>query len=460
MLTLFMVDVPSDGACFLHCLVAFAQDYRERDIRCSVIPTEVQQIRREICDFLVENRDNPIFVGGTTPFKRIKKTYFPKSGHRDSIIDSDYNKRVVDAGLSIAAYPYCVSTFDEYIEAMMNPHAFADEIFVEAAGILYNLKLSVFSEMNPNVHAPIHEKTDDDLLDILVEQGFNVELAKLALLKVNRDLQKAIDDLCSQPQLSSEPSEKPPPMFHCQSYNIDDGIYPITILNNQNHYQLILGTICNHTVQAPPALSCGGYSEGGSAAFSAQPAPSSRTPSAGGGGAAAVPAQTSPSSRTPSAGGGAAVPHQSPPSFGHAQPTFESPFVISARSLYDSVFSKPDGFFRAIQQIFEKKGECPEHFKVTGLNIPSSCAQSIQLYGSFPVSTSTKDPENYYPCRGTKFVFGDGSFRKYDGSVDTLSIPENKTNFSEEILKYWRDSNRVLVEIHFERCALKQIPRE
>jgi hypothetical protein len=189
-------------------------------------------------------------------------------------------------------------------------------------------------------------------------------------------------------------------------------------------------------------------------------APSSRKPSTIGGGAAAVPAQTSPSCRKQHSarGGGAAVLHQYPLSFGHAQPTFESHFVISASSLCDSVFSTPDGFLKAIQQIVQQTGGCPKHFQVTGLNIPSSCAQSIQLYGSFPVST--KDHKNYYPYRGTTFVFADGSVKKYDDSVDSLSIPQNKGIFSGEILKHWCNSNRVLVEIHFERCALKPIPSE
>ena len=194
---------------------------------------------------------------------------------------------------------------------------------------------------------------------------------------------------------------------------------------------------------------------GDAAAVPAQPLSSSRESSACG--SAAFSAQ--PSSRKPSeGGGGAAVPHQSPLSFVHAQPSFYSPFVIAASYLCDSIFLTPDGFLKAIQQILEqRRGECPKRFQVTGLNIPSSCAKSIQLCGSFPVS---KGKENYYPCRATMFVFDDGSVKKYDGSVDSLSIPQNKAIFSGELLKYWCDSNRVLVGIHFERCALKPIPSE
>jgi hypothetical protein len=228
---------------------------------------------------------------------------------------------------------------------------------------------------------------------------------------------------------------------------------------------------------------------GGAAAVPEQPAPSFRKPSAGGCGCAdaepsfgnaqasrqprihttkemwqaynncgaEVSAQPAPSSSKSSASGGAAaeVSHQSPPSFSHSQPSFDIPFVILASSLCASVFSKPDGFFRAIQQILEERGECPKRFQVTGLKIPSSCAESIQLYGSLPVSN---DETTYYPFRGTTFVFNDRSVKKYDGSVDTLSIPHNKEKFSRELRKHWRDSKRILTGIQFEQCALKQIP--
>ena len=476
-MTMLMFDVPSDGACFFHCLVAFAQDYEERGIKCSRIPTDVQEVRREICDFLVQNRDNPIFVGETTPVKRIKKSYFPKTGRREHIIDPDYNKRVVEAGLSIAAEPYRVSTFDEYIEAMMSPHAFADEIFVEAAGILYGLTLNVFSEIIPHVPAPIHEKTGDDFLDILVEQGFPVDIARSALLKVNRNLDKAIENLLSQPQLSSEPSEKPPSMFHCQSYNTDDGIYPITILNYQNHYQLILFTSGSAAVPEQPAQSFRKSSVGGAAAVPAQPAQSFRKSSVGGG-AAAVPAQPAQSFRKPSAsGGGAAVSRPHPPqrssarggaaaischqpsgSFGDFQPSksrFDAPFMIPASSLSDLVFSTPGGFFKAVAEIVEKIGYCPKYVEVTLLSIPSASVDSIYLYGSFSFCKGDK-------CilyRGLIFMFDDGSLIQHDDSVDSLSVAENKTKFAEKVRQYWRDGNRVLSGIQFECCQLKYLSK-
>ena len=435
-MTMLMVDVPSDGACFFHCLVAFAQDYEERGIKCSRIPTNVQKVRREICDFLVQNRDNPIFVGEITPYKRIKKSYFPKTGRREHIIDPDYNKRVVEAGLSIAAEPYRVSTFDEYIKAMMSPHAFADEIFVEAAGILYGLTLDVFSEIIPHVPAPIHEKTGDDFLDILVEQGFPVDIARSALLKVNRNLDKAIENLLSQPQLSSEPSEKPPSMFHCQSYNTDDGIYRITILNYQNHYQLILFTSGSAAVPEQPAQSCRKSSVGGAAAVPAPPAQPCRKPSARGGGAAAI-------------------PHQQSPSFDYFQPIFDVPFLVSALSLLDSVFSTPAGFFENIAQIVQESNTYPQYVEVTGLSIPSIYAKSIQLYGSLPVCKG----DNYHPYRGMIFMFDDGSLIQHGRSVDSLSDPQNKTMFSNKVREHWNANNRNLVGIQFERCELKPIPK-
>jgi len=182
----------------------------------------------------------------------------------------------------------------------------------------------------------------------------------------------------------------------------------------------------------------------------AHPAPSSRKSSASGGGAAAFSAQPAPSSRKPSASGGGAapVPHRSPPSFGHSQS-----FVIKAKSLPDSIFSTSAGFFGSIANIVQDSKIFPEYVEVTGLSIPHGL--NIALFGSFPVSNG----ENYYPYRGMTFVFGDGSVKKYDGSVDSLSIPQNKAIFSGELLKYWSDGNRVLTGIQFERCLLKPLPK-
>lgn len=199
---------------------------------------------------------------------------------------------------------------------------------------------------------------------------------------------------------------------------------------------------------------------GGAAAVPAQPAQSSRKPSASGGGAA-VSAQPAQSFRKSSASGGgaAAIPHQSSPSFGHFQPRqsrFDAPFVIKAESLSDSVFSTSDGFFKTIAKIVENFGNCPQYVKVTGLSIPSASADSIQLYGSFPVC---KD-DNYYPYRGITFMFDDGSLIRHDDSVDSLSDPKNKTKFSEKLLQHWRNGNLVLSSIQFERCQLKPIPQK
>ena len=177
------------------------------------------------------------------------------------------------------------------------------------------------------------------------------------------------------------------------------------------------------------------------------------------GSAAAVSAKPAQSSRIPSEGGVAApVPHRSPPSFGHFQQDrrrFDAPFVIEAKYLPDSVFSTLDGFLRAMAEIVGKLGACPQYVEVTGLSIPSASADSLQLFGSFPVLNGD---ENYCPYRPTDFMFDDGSVKQYDGSVDDLSDPENKATFSERVLQFWRDRNRVLSGIRFERCALKQIP--
>jgi len=128
--------------------------------------------------------------------------------------------------------------------------------------------------------------------------------------------------------------------------------------------------------------------------------------------------------------------------------------VINAKSIPDSVFSKPDGFLKAIAKNVQESTTLPKCVEVTELSIPSISAPSIQLYGSFPVCKG----DNYHPYRGITFRFDDGSLLEHDDSVDSLSDPQKKTTFSEKVRKHWGTSNRILVGIQFERCALKPIP--
>ena len=123
----------------------------------------------------------------------------------------------------------------------------------------------------------------------------------------------------------------------------------------------------------------------------------------------------------------------------------------------DFVFSTPDGFLRARAGIVGNSGACPQYVEVTGLSIPSFSAKIIQLHKSFPGYTTES---HYYPYCATIFMFDDGTSLPYDGSVDDLSDPNNKTTFSERVQNYWLDGNRDLSGIQFERRELKPIPKK
>jgi hypothetical protein len=427
-------EVPSDGNCFLHCMIAFRKDRFNKGKECPEFPLDSTELRREVVDFMRSNLDHPTMCSRISLRKYFNQNYGPS-------VPPSSRLQVRRSGESSPERAcFYVNDVMHFLDIMSQPGTHVVEAFIAAFAELYQLRVQVITQARSEA-IPV-EFMDDPNVEALMAFGVSLKDAKTLLIKYQGNVDKAMDEVLRQ--------RDPEPVV--DSSTIRWQIQPYgkstkTIVGlrlSGGHYDLMMPPLIFHQPEAnsclPPRIIPQEDSTGGAAAVSAKPAQSSRILSAGGG--------------TPT------VPHRSPPSFGHSQQDrrrFDAPFVIEAKYLPDSVFSTLDGFLRAIAGIVGNSGAYPQYVEVTGLSIPFASADSIQLWGSFPVPNGG---ENYHPYRGMIFMFDDGSVKQYDGSVDDLSDPENKATFSERVLQFWRDRNRVLSGIRFERCQLKPIPKK
>jgi hypothetical protein len=422
---------PSDGDCFMWSVIGFRKDCLSKGIECPNFPLDPSVLRRLVVDFMRMNLDHSTMCSGISLREYFNRNYGP-SVHPSSRLQV---RRSGESSPERACF--YVNDVIDFLDIMSQPRTHVDSVFIEAFAELYRLRVQVITQARSEA-IPV-EFMDDPRVEALMAFGVSLNDAKQLLIKFRGNVNQAMDEVSQQ--------REPEPVV--DSSTIRWQIQPygestettIGLVCSSGHYELMMLLPISHQ---PEANSC------------LQPRIIPQKDSTGGGGAA-VPALTAPFSRKSSAGGCTpTVPHHSP-SFRHSQlrqPRFDAPFVIEAETLSNLVFSKPDGFLRAIAEIVGQLPNFSKYVEVTGLSIPSASADTIQLYGSFSLCKG----DDYYPYRVLIFMFDDGSLLQHDDSVDTLSDPKNKKNFSEKVLKHWRDSNRVLTGIQFERCALKQIP--
>jgi hypothetical protein len=422
----YLIDIPNDGACFFTCLAYYAIYCEKHSLQKSpILTTDVASTREQLCNFLLANRDLIMIKGKKNPLTvhlYFLATYAPNAVFRKAVHLED----------SLHSEILC-DTFDEYLEVMRNPVAHADEIFVWAASMMFNIKLSVLEHFVPRI-------VDPKLRD-LVEMGYPRTAAEHALQQCSGNLYGAVNYLLQHPPESSESAvvwrEDDP-------YN-QAGAFEVRFVRKGSHYELILPQYAPRELEPtlPPrtrkkivaaqvmwkedqqSQGCGG----GAAAVSAKPPPSSRIFSAGGGaavleqpthqtkilstkemwekyqqsqgcggGSAAVPAPAAQPFRNFSAGGGggAAVPeqpaqsfrkhsasdgdaelqHQQKCSFGHSQPPYpprKPAYPPSQIVVFDgsdiSGLISKFAFYYAIIHLVKKSGLCTSSFKVTNLTL-------------------------------------------------------------------------------------------
>lgn len=183
---------------------------------------------------------------------------------------------------------------------------------------------------------------------------------------------------------------------------------------------------------------------GGAAAVSAQPAPSSKKPSAD---SAAV-SCPHPQQKSSAGGGTPTVPHQSSSSFGHAQPT-RHPTQYDGSRISD--LNCNDAFYTAVVNLIPKSAPYPESFLVDNLtlvwnDLQNACENGVWVSGSF--GFFDRDVKHLF--RAVGFQFDDGTVVNYTGTAASLSDGENKTKFVDRVNNKWKSS--MITCITFAKC--------
>jgi len=429
-----VVDVfyaPGDGACLFHSIEACAKFCAQHGIPCPRIPQTVLEIRQAVCDFLRNNADKPILVRETTPIDHFETNYGQRAKNREEVVDPDYNKKIAVLGGDPRQFRQYVNTFDEWVCAMEQPHAFVDEVIVNAAALCFGFCFIVYTRsISMDV---VHEETGDQYFDSLVCMGFSPEDTGKALSTTGGDHARALEILLSLP---SQPSKPLPNLWRVQKYNPSG--FPCNLINGGDHYEFML------LKEFKPFV--GESDEVAPAPLSRPPLPPS--PAAAGGGVIAPP----PLSRPPLppspavAGGGGQVdsrgkPLRQLPSCPHSPSSHILSLPAGCLDKRD-----PHSFFKNVEEIAQSsRGHPTGSFFVSPLCMTLHDLQHVfQIFGSFPIGSAK--------YRVIACMFDDGRCAKYAGSPKDLSIESEKKLFSSDVASVLSDPKRTLVCVLVSRC--------
>jgi hypothetical protein len=357
-----IIKTQADGNCFLHCVIEFRKDCLMKGIACPDFPLDASSLRSDVVNFMRSNLDNPTMCSGISLREYFNWNYGP------SVPRSSRIKVRRSGEPSPERACFYVDEVIDFLNIMSQPGTHVDAVFIEAFAELYRLQVQVITQARSEA-IPV-EFMDDPRVEALMAFGVSLNDAKQLLIKFQGNVNQAMDEVLQQ--------REPEPvvdlstiLWQIQPYGKSTDTR-IGIVCSSGHYELMLPPPISHQpeqqIRLPPRKpSAGG---GGSAAFSAQPAPYSRKFLESGGGAAAVLEQPAPSSRKPSAGGatvsrpqppqkpsagggGAAISsHQSPPSFGYTQEV--SGWIEQLKEFFPSL-----AIDSLLQHMVMPSGKCP-----------------------------------------------------------------------------------------------------
>lgn len=385
-----LVKVPSDGACFFHAVIA---------ANISGFPTTVEALRNAVCDFLFTNKNRPILFGSSTPFDRVMTLYGPDAGVNPlHVVDPD-----------LKGFRQYVTSFENWISAMRQPHAFADEIIVEGLSNMLGVSISVWTSSQSSQSAQPVLKTGNKSLDDLLAMGYSMKTARKALESASGNMDQALEALLSMPPKAIEaPVEKK--VYRCVTYN-SGSAQKIDLLNERDHYELLIFESSKPSKALPPT-----------------PAP--------------------------------VKSHKPPPSFGHHQPQTAKPAKLpKSRLPIDGSqiggFNESSGLYDQIIALLREMDSCdyPTNFEISRLSLIhadlcNATPGGVQIFGSFGFHSSREE----FRYRAVGFTFLDGSKLEYSGDVKSLSDPKTKEAFVARVVSNWRTN--LMIGITFQRCNL------
>jgi hypothetical protein len=210
-----VLNVPGDGACFFHCIVAHFSRVLHKEINAA-------DLRKYICTRLFENRDLVVPGLGMSPLEFFNTTYG---------LDAQNREKLVNIYLSVEQRTPC--TFEEYVEAMTHPNTYADNLIVAFSSHELKVSMTVFTCSRTSVQK---SPTGIENVDSLVAMGFKVESVKAAL-RNSATVDEALDKLISNPSavFVEVPTED---VWREEQYGSHNSIH-INLINDYEHFQLV-----------------------------------------------------------------------------------------------------------------------------------------------------------------------------------------------------------------------------
>jgi hypothetical protein len=231
------LNVKADGGCFFHCIIArFSQLPRSKRMERQ-IPEDSDRLRIFLCEHLMRYSRNKIPGLGLSPFEYFEAEYSENARKRQCLHNSCYNQIIIERGLDLQTKPLFVDTFEKYMDWMQHPNTHVDGLIVAFAASFLDMNLKVYTRAISEVQ---HETSDIPEVSHLISMGFSRTASEKVLLESGGNVEAAIEKLLQMQVQLSGPSEAKRDVWYEQPYGSDSGWVSISMIQDENHFQLIL----------------------------------------------------------------------------------------------------------------------------------------------------------------------------------------------------------------------------
>lgn len=234
LLVVQVLDVPSDGACFFHCLIAGLSRVSMSFFTDRRIPSDSEELRRFICENLRRNPEVMITGLGISPLEYFITEYSDEATNRKSLHNSVYNKIVVDRGQDPHQHPLYVDTFEKYLQWMEHPNTQVDDLVVGFAALILGLNVTVYKM----AISEVSEDSEIHQVKQLISMGFKKSVVEDVLAQTQGNVEQALEILLQMDSASAHVQQTAQQLWHEQHYP-NRGIN-MCFINDRSHFQLVV----------------------------------------------------------------------------------------------------------------------------------------------------------------------------------------------------------------------------
>ena len=229
-----VLDVPSDGACFFHCIIAGLLRVSDSFFVERQIPCEPDELRRFICEKLRENPDVIIPGLGISPHEYFLTEYSDEATKRRYLHNSFFNKIVVDRGQDPHETHLYVDSFAKYLQWMEHPNTQCDDLVVAFTAFLLGLNMTVFKK----AISEVSEYSEIPQVKQLISMGFKKSHVEEVLARTQGNVEQALEILLQMDSASAHVQQRAQEVWHAQYYP-NPGIQ-MCLINEKSHFQLVV----------------------------------------------------------------------------------------------------------------------------------------------------------------------------------------------------------------------------